>query len=234
MSRYWEGVSYIKVMHSKWADAVLQILSFDRSHDPELRIEDEPFCQHVVHQFKQLSALATIHLHGEKVKKPKKKLSKQETQQSVKMGTVEEDPTLRLNKQIFDMDPHDSKGVVKALHDTFDEEELHFLDGQIDVVQAQITRILRSIISRHTAGGIRAPAPIVSRVFQELSNGVLAYNNACKIKEVPVPFALVNVRAARTPRALLEHVHATAWRGVCRSSSLPHGHVPSGMPICTT
>eukprot|EP00965_Chrysotila_dentata_P149999 4954081-Pleurochrysis_carterae.AAC.1 len=37
-------------------------------------------------------------------------------------------------------------------------------------------RIIRAISTRHHAGGLCAPAPIVSRIFQELSNGMLAYN----------------------------------------------------------
>ena len=28
-NRYWEGVSKIKVMHSKWADARIQLLAFE-------------------------------------------------------------------------------------------------------------------------------------------------------------------------------------------------------------
>ena len=31
---------------------------------------------------------------------------------------------------------------------------------------------------------MRAPPPIVSRIFQELSNGLLAYNNATKMKAI--------------------------------------------------
>ena len=31
------------------------------------------------------------------------------------------------------------------------------------------------------AGGVRAPAPIVSRIFQEMSNGALAFNTAARI-----------------------------------------------------
>ena len=52
-------------------------------------------------------------------------------------------------------------------------------------VLATAQRIQRSIITRMAAGGMRAPAPIVSRIFQEISNGLLAYNNATKMKEVP-------------------------------------------------
>ena len=40
-----------------------------------------------------------------------------------------------------------------------------------------------------------APSPLVSRVYQELSNGLIAYNMATKMKEVPVPFAYVQFNA---------------------------------------
>lgn len=62
-------------------------------------------------------------------------------------------------------------------------------------VFATAQRIQRSIISRLAAGGMRAPPPIVSRIFQELSNGLLFYNNATKMKEVPVPFPYVQLNA---------------------------------------
>ena len=60
---------------------------------------------------------------------------------------------------------------------------------------ATALRIQRSLITRHDVGGVRAPPPIVSRIFQEISNGILAYNNATKIKEIPVPFGYVQFNA---------------------------------------
>lgn len=77
----------------------------------------------------------------------------------------------------------------------FTADEVEFFHEVPDMVHSQISRIVRAITTRQAAGGIKAPPPIVSRVFQELSNGVLAYNNACKLKEVPVPFALVHFNA---------------------------------------
>jgi len=44
-------------------------------------------------------------------------------------------------------------------------------------------------------GGIRAPPPIVSRVFQEMSNGALAFNAATRAVEIPVPFIVVHLHA---------------------------------------
>jgi len=56
-------------------------------------------------------------------------------------------------------------------------------------------RIARAITSRLASGGMKAPPPIVSRIFQEVSNGLLAYNGATKMKEIPVPFAFVQFNA---------------------------------------
>ena len=66
-ARYWEGVSQIKIMYSKWADACSQILAFDRLDDAAINIEKEPFCAHIVQLFCQLSALATTRLHAETI-----------------------------------------------------------------------------------------------------------------------------------------------------------------------
>ena len=59
---------------------------------------------------------------------------------------------------------------------------MEFFQHMPDKVHAQISRVCRTITTRHAAGGIKAPPPIVSRVFQELSNGVLAFNEACKLR----------------------------------------------------
>ena len=58
-SRYWEGVTMVKNMHSKWADACGQVVSFDRSKSTECDLTHEPFCLHIVKLFSQMSAAAT-------------------------------------------------------------------------------------------------------------------------------------------------------------------------------
>lgn len=73
--------------------------------------------------------------------------------------------------------------------------EIAFLAAAPEPVFATAMRIQRSIITRMHAGGMQAPPPIISRIFQEVSNGLLAYNNAVKMKEVPVPFAYVQFNA---------------------------------------
>ena len=65
-SRYWEGVTHVKMMHSKWSDAAAQAVAFDRVKSPDCDLTSEPFCHHLVHLFSQLSALATMELHVNK------------------------------------------------------------------------------------------------------------------------------------------------------------------------
>ena len=57
------GVTQVKTMHSKWADAAGQCLNFDRLQQPHCDLRDEPFCRHLVRLFSQLSAMATMRLH---------------------------------------------------------------------------------------------------------------------------------------------------------------------------
>jgi hypothetical protein len=44
------------MMHSKWTDALIQILAFDRVEDPSKELMGEPFCEHIVRLFMQVSA----------------------------------------------------------------------------------------------------------------------------------------------------------------------------------
>ena len=56
--RYWEGISKIKDMYSKWGDACVQAIAFDRVYSHASGCGDDDFCSHVVRLFCQLSAMA--------------------------------------------------------------------------------------------------------------------------------------------------------------------------------
>ena len=295
-ARYWEGVTQIKVMHSKWADAVMQILAFDRLDSDDVDISGDPFCAQLVRAFCQLSALATMHLHEEALPEPVmasgRKLARAMTtkldaagkvmtrrssrpnalsrsssrdstrdsggdsgeggmpaksavdsvrqttdpagprrrisltlqrgdasQQGRRGATCRKQSGLEYDNQRVDvgeawggqlLEPDEAKsaepgkpsplqmsGSTRRLinEPLFNDTEIAFFHRVPDKCHSQIQRIIRMITTRQAAGGIKAPPPIVSRVFQEMSNGILAYNNACKMKEVPVPFALVHFNA---------------------------------------
>jgi hypothetical protein len=84
---------------------------------------------------------------------------------------------------------------INELGDGINRNERDLLLAAPCPVFATAQRIQRAIITRLHAGGMRAPPPIISRIFQEVSNGLLFYNNATKMKEVPVPFPYVQLNA---------------------------------------
>ena len=354
-ARYWEGVTQVKTMHSKWADACGQVLVFDRMRHPACDIRNEPFCRHIVRLFSQLSAMATMRLHvsdpgdgidltsievsdvdedaaesfcgqrrssrrdsparnsstrisssdvsttssrsrpkrvpflvsdsregtrslhtGQSVRicggaPPPKPPKPPKSERPRSLGTrvrrlscaispsrtsvgpapagagaasgsghassgsargaaSNRDPSVhasaRRQSQVVGMRRESIKdrfnhaatckefacreaGIAalevdenstiqeknKNLAQGLSPAEVAVLDRAPCPVLATALRIQRSIITRHDSGGVRAPPPIVSRIFQEISNGLLAYNNATKLKEVPVPFAYVQFNA---------------------------------------
>jgi len=70
-----------------------------------------------------------------------------------------------------------------------------YLKRSPDPVQCVANRIIRAVSTRQHHGGMPTPAPIISRIFQEISIGNLAYQAAKKIKEVPMPFMYVQFNA---------------------------------------
>jgi len=225
-SRYWEGISMIKQMHSKWADACVQVVAFDRIYANGIGCGDDPFCNHIVRLFCQLSAMATISLHDDDWQfTPPPEVDEQGNTITPRGSTVverlvhlpvEETELFRRSSANLSKDLLAQRlanmgetGRASQMNGArfqqrrsatqnirlIDEEEQTFLARAPDPVLATVQRLCRAISTRHQFGGVCAPAPIVSRIFQELSNGLLAYNAATKMKEVPVPFAYVQFNA---------------------------------------
>ena len=85
---------------------------------------------------------------------------------------------------------------AEALNDTFTKEELDFYEvNRGCAVHTTVNRVIRTLSTRQNAGGMPFAPPIISRIYQELSNGLLAYNQAIKLKEVAVPFVYVQYQA---------------------------------------
>jgi len=258
-NRYWEGVTMVKNMHSKWADACGQVIAFDRSKSGECNLTSDPFCCHVVRLFSQMSAMATMRLHvveagesmlfealeatdtttaqlspleqpaqSERSSERSPRLGRDASNRGSRSRIVAPDPnaearipSVTLDKAMHAAAEQSAKvalGTVAAVadrhthhdhahHKQSKTEKVHELAAGITAAErnmllsapcpvfATAMRIQRAIITRLHAGGMRAPPPIVSRIFQEISNGLLAYNNATKMKEIPVPFAYVQLNA---------------------------------------
>ena len=223
-SRYWEGVTMIKQMHSKWADACGQIISFDRALSTECNLTSDPFCCHIVRLFSQMSAMATMRLHiadpaealvfdaiegkaPARVRLPSLATSgvRSTTASMMSISSFrasstrvapekrEEGSIAKGAQKVLDAASAQMLGVVaKAaaehhteghLYKTASEKIAELAAGiskpERDLllaapcpVFATAQRIQRAIITRLHAGGMRAPPPIISRIFQEVSNAV--------------------------------------------------------------
>lgn len=73
---------------------------------------------------------------------------------------------------------------------SLDDQSLEYLKRvpctyRLEVVSAWVHQI---IVDSIDSGLLPVPAPILSRVFQELSNGSVNMENACKIAQTPFPF----------------------------------------------
>jgi len=67
-------------------------------------------------------------------------------------------------------------------------EEIELLQLAIDKVNCVVLWIIQGVSEEIRAGTLDTPAPIVTRFFQELSNGMLGFNQAFKVAMVPFPF----------------------------------------------
>lgn len=67
-------------------------------------------------------------------------------------------------------------------------EELELIEMASDKVNVICLWIIQGIIEEVRYGTLDIPAPIATRVFQELSTGMLGFNQAHKVAMVPFPF----------------------------------------------
>mmetsp|Transcript_9308 Transcript_9308/g.16457 ORF Transcript_9308/g.16457 Transcript_9308/m.16457 type:complete len:487 (+) Transcript_9308:68-1528(+) len=91
-------------------------------------------------------------------------------------------------------DPHVAPELFELI-DTFgmDQEQLDFLDTVNDKVEVVLQWIQRLIVTNIGNGVLPIAPPIISRVFQEYSRGIVNLNNARKIADFPFPFPLVQM-----------------------------------------
>eukprot|EP00929_Paragymnodinium_shiwhaense_P115908 TRINITY_DN8507_c0_g1_i1.p1 TRINITY_DN8507_c0_g1~~TRINITY_DN8507_c0_g1_i1.p1 ORF type:complete len:516 (-),score=45.49 TRINITY_DN8507_c0_g1_i1:509-2056(-) len=72
--------------------------------------------------------------------------------------------------------------------DCIDNEHLDYLENVHDRVEVVLNWVQRLIVENHQKGILSVPPPILSRVFQELGNGVQDLQGARKIQTCPFPF----------------------------------------------
>eukprot|EP00928_Gymnodinium_smaydae_P043293 TRINITY_DN29039_c0_g3_i1.p1 TRINITY_DN29039_c0_g3~~TRINITY_DN29039_c0_g3_i1.p1 ORF type:complete len:530 (+),score=52.94 TRINITY_DN29039_c0_g3_i1:67-1590(+) len=77
--------------------------------------------------------------------------------------------------------------------DGFDEKHIEYLAHAHDECELVVQWIQRLIVDANTADIIKIAPPILSRVYNQLGNGIVRLNNAKKIKDFPIPFPLAQM-----------------------------------------
>mmetsp|Transcript_109842 Transcript_109842/g.218146 ORF Transcript_109842/g.218146 Transcript_109842/m.218146 type:complete len:608 (+) Transcript_109842:84-1907(+) len=84
----------------------------------------------------------------------------------------------------------EEKRLTLEILDTrgMDEYTLNCLDEAPDQVEILMLWIQRLLFVSQQKGILNAPPPLVTRIFQELGQGVLEFNNMRKVRDIPIPY----------------------------------------------
>ncbi|CAE8710095.1 unnamed protein product [Polarella glacialis] len=98
---------------------------------------------------------------------------------------------------------------------------MKFLRDAINPCEVIVNWIQRLVIQANDSLVIDVPAPILSRVFQELGSGVVSFTNAKKLRDVPFPFpyaqlisCMLFVHWLFTPVFAAYAIESGEWAGV--------------------
>lgn len=221
LNRWMDGISEVQLMLSKWGDAFIALSGFFSSKNCDEAMHERIllFRVRIAHWFSLMSCLAFATLRARHLVSlddvPIRVMFEDETAdfKSTRSFTAErfQDPDKEENdggqatafqerESLTHLDADFTKQRVSCLdllvlaEPTADELDL--LDVSTDKVNAVYLWIIQGISEEIRAKTLDAPPPIVSRVFQEISNGKLGFNQAHKVAMVPFPFPFAQMVSA--------------------------------------
>ena len=209
MQRYWEARTMLQNAAAKWGDGAIQVLSFDAACEAEVaRRSAAAFARFAAHTFSLLHAVAMHTLRRERSLESLGALSPDDLDASAASaevsasavrvsvrgseppGCVEaltQSPARRLERH-YETHPLLVIGGVHAA-------ELGALRATEERVHLVMGALHRALVSRRKAGGLTTDAPVVSRIYQVLSDGMLAYLAALKLRDTPFPLPYAQINA---------------------------------------
>ncbi|KAF4683812.1 Zinc finger, RAN-binding domain containing 2 [Perkinsus olseni] len=222
--RYWEAMTNLSLMVSKWGDAFMQLVAFSNATIEGADVASRPavaedlykFQRDLIHLFSLMSALAMRTLadpHNEtagagltkifRFIKPGAEMPTTEVK-SLKRSENRKPEVQRLRNSVKSVaQAFSPDGIITKV---FGEEQKFFvigrlskweeghLNGQDDVLVVS-QWIVELMLSQNLHGRLNVHGAIQSRVYQEISNGMLGYNQALKISKIPFPFPFAQIIA---------------------------------------
>jgi len=213
VGRYFEGMTNVQFFGSKWNDAYTQLCSFIRSSAKlhvikgagdnmmnelgELQIK-------LLHWFSLLHCLAInelqvtqLDVHEDMFLKrinivPNAQPSHLSMLASSQGGNGNEDLKAPLRDREEALEKTTGLPMLTVIGEPSPEERYSLLkaDNKVDLVHSWI---IEAVSCASLEGRILTQPPILSRVYQELSNGMLGFNQAYKIALVQFPFAFAQM-----------------------------------------
>mmetsp|Transcript_92134 Transcript_92134/g.176551 ORF Transcript_92134/g.176551 Transcript_92134/m.176551 type:complete len:514 (-) Transcript_92134:9-1550(-) len=102
-----------------------------------------------------------------------------------------------------------------------DDESLQFVRDSSAKVELLFQWIQQLVVQNVSNGVLSMPPPILSRSFQELSNGMVAFHDAMKISVIPFPFPYVQscdllllLHMLVAPFVICQWVSEAIWAGI--------------------
>ena len=77
--------------------------------------------------------------------------------------------------------------------EAFDKEHMMYMQNSPEPCKVVLQWIQRLIVESDTSGAIKIAPPILSRIFNQLGNGIVQLNHAKAIKKFPIPFPLAQM-----------------------------------------
>lgn len=189
--RFWEGRTTIQIMSSKWADALTQLLVFD-STSPDHVSEFEIEILHLVSLLHAISLqrlrrdmdLDNLVLHDSSVEAPTTDATRLE-------GWRKKHPFS--NIFVLQTSNHHKNAYFRwqklpVIGGLLQEESVLLQNSVWERPSIVLSWVQTATFNRSRNGGLQVPPPILTRVYQELSNGMLGFEQGRKIADTPFPF----------------------------------------------
>jgi predicted membrane chloride channel (bestrophin family) len=217
-NRYWEAVGQLHLMYSKWCDAFSQLVAFasvtterayasDTQANIEKAVRVEEIVEHAFNCFTVMSAFAADRLtHGDTSRMERRcetgaswsqRIVKREAlrqtvdgetmmpQFEVSSSKLKEQTPSGRDVGVGDIQQNAWQATyrVRALPS---EDEMRALEDSTDRTTVVMYWIIFDLAK--VSNELEAAPPIQSRMYQELSNGMLGFNQCSKLADVPFPF----------------------------------------------
>jgi hypothetical protein len=206
LARYFEGMECLQLMSSKWTDAALQFVAFANTgclnhveKDPRTAQKILESRKLVLHWLSLMHGLGMQRVSG---RDPDYKaftvaqFPQRGCTRKTQLDMVREEKEAISDKPRKSLRMADAEmlGAMPILGPVTDDEE-NALEDCMDPVQVISHWICQVIARMRMDGWIDAHPAIVSRIYQELSNGSLGYAQALKVSLIPFPFPYAQMLA---------------------------------------